>query len=152
MKTKVLLPKPLFVPVALAVGALLGPWVVTLVVQAAEDTKKIEIVIKDKAAKVLGGYVITGNPTEIVVRNEDTITHGFNSSLFEPNDKVEMSGGYIAEGKGPHVYRVDAGKTMVLKFTPPRREEHSSLSFWCDMHYTVKGEMLVLELTGESGG
>ena len=144
--------KRLFVLVTLAVGASLWLVMVTLVVQAAEDTKKIEIVIKDKAATVLGGYVVTGDPTEIVVRNEDTITHGFNSSLFEPNDKVEMSGGYIAEGKGPHAYRVDAGKTMFLKFTPPKREEHSSLSFWCDMHYTVRGEMLVMELTGESGG
>jgi len=146
--------KPFLVPVTLAVGAALGLGLgmVTLVVQAAEGTKKVEIVIKDKAATVLGGYVIAGDPTEIVVRNEDTITHGFNSSLFEPNDKVEISGGYLAPGKGSHVYRVDAGKTMVLRFTPPRRDEHSSLSFWCDMHYTVRGEMLVMELTGESGG
>ncbi len=144
--------KRFLVPVTLAVGAALGLGMVTLVVHAAEGAKKIEIVIKDKAATVLGGYVITGDPTEIVVRNEDTVTHGFNSSLFEPNNKVEIAGGYLAEGKGPHVYRVDAGKTMVLRFTPPRRDEHSSLSFWCDMHYTVRGEMLVMELTGESGG
>ncbi|TLY40505.1 MAG: hypothetical protein E6K59_10880 [Nitrospirae bacterium] len=144
--------KRFLVPVTLAVGAALGLGMITLVVHAAESAKKIEIVIKDKAATVLGGYVVTGDPTEIVVRNEDTVTHGFNSSLFEPNDKVVISGGYLAEGKGPHVYRVDAGKTMVLRFTPPRRDEHSSLSFWCDMHYTVRGEMLVMELTGESGG
>ena len=142
--------KRLLVLVTLAVGVSLG--MVTLVVQAAEDTKKIVVVIKDKAATVLGGHVVTGNPTEIFVRNEDTMTHGFNSSLFEPNDKVEMSGGYLAQGKGLHVYRVDPGRTMVLKFTPPRREEHSSLSFWCDMHPSVRGEMLVMELTGESGG
>ena len=144
--------KRFLVPVTLAVGAALGLGMITLVVHAAESAKKIEIVIKDKAATVLGGYVVTGDPTEIVVRNEDTVTHGFNSSLFEPNDKVVISGGYLAEGKGPHVYRVDAGKTMVLRFTPPRRDEHSSLSFWCDMHYTVRGAMLVMELTGESGG
>ena len=144
--------KRFLVPVTLAVGAALGLGMITLVVHAAESAKKIEIVIKDKAATVLGGYVVTGDPTEIVVRNEDTVTHGFNSSLFEPNDKVVISGGYLAEGKGPHAYRVDAGKTMFLKFTPPKREEHSSLSFWCDMHYTVRGEMLVMELTGESGG
>jgi len=142
--------KRLFVLVTLAVGASLG--LVSFVVQAAEPAKRIEIVIKDASATVLSGYTVTGEPTEIVVRNEDTMTHGFNSSLFEPNDTVQMSGGYLAPGKGLHVYRVDPGKTMVLKFIPPRREEHSSLSFWCDMHPSVRGEMLVMELTGESGG
>lgn len=140
------------VSVSLAVGAVLGLGMVTLAVQAAEGTKKIEIVVKDGGAKVLTGYTITGIPTEIVVRNEDTITHGFNSSLFTPNMKVEMSGGSLAPGKGPHVYRVDAGKTLVLKFTPPPQEGSMSFAFWCDMHRSVKGEMLVVELTGPGGG
>jgi hypothetical protein len=153
MRTKVFLPKPLSVPLVLAMSASLGLGIVTVVVQAAEDTKKIEIVIKDKTATVVsGGYVINRTPTEIVVRNEDTITHGFNSSLFTPDMKVEMSGGSLAPGMGPHVYRVDPGRTMVLKFTPPQREEHSQLSFWCDKHSTVRGEMLVLEFSGTSGG
>src|SRR2546427_11044405 len=145
-----LISKQFFFVLSLAGGRWLG--VVSLVVKAAEPAKRIEIVIKDASATVLSGYTVTGEPTEIVVRNEDTMTHGFNSSLFEPNDKVQMSGGYLAPGKGLHVYRVDPGKTMVLKFIPPRREEHSSLSFWCDMHPSVRGEMLVMELTGESGG
>jgi hypothetical protein len=140
------------VSVSLAVGALLGLGMVTLAVQAAEGTKKIEIVIKAGEAKVTSGYTITGTPTEIVVRNEDTITHGFNSSMFEPKTKVEMSGGSLAPGKGTHVYRVDAGKTLVLKFTPPSREDNASMAFWCDMHRSVKGEFLVMEWTGESGG
>jgi len=140
------------VSVSLAVGAVLGLGLVTLAVQAAEGTKKIEIVIKAGEAKVITGYTITGTPTEIVVRNEDTITHGFNSSLFTPALKVEMSGGSLAPGKGPHVYRVDAGKTLVLKFTPPSQEENSSMAFWCDMHRSVKGEFLVLEWKGPGGG
>src|SRR5437867_11871055 len=89
--------KRLFVLVTLAVGASLG--LVSLLVQAAEPAKRIEIVIKDASATVLSGYTVTGEPTEIVVRNEDTMTHGFNSSLFEPNDTVQMSGGYLARSE-----------------------------------------------------
>jgi hypothetical protein len=150
MKYSGSLPKPSFVPIALAVGTLLG--LITLGVQAAEPSKKIEIVIKDGGAKVLTGYTITGIPTEIIVRNEDTVTHGFNTSLFEPTTKVEMTGGYLAPGKKAHVYRVDSGKTMVLKFTPPSMDDSNSFAFWCDMHRSVKGEMLVVELTGTEGG
>jgi|SRR5438309_2750419 len=148
MKTGGFLPKPLFVPITLAVGALLGMG--SLAVQAAEPAKKIEIVIKDGTSKVLTGYTITGIPTEIVVRNEDRITHGFNSSLFTGNLPVKMEGGSLEKGKGPHVYRVDPGKTLVLTFTPPRQEGSATFAFWCDMHRAVKGEMLVVELTGPS--
>jgi len=151
MKIGGLLSKPLFAPVSLAVGALLGLGLLTLAVQAAEGSKKIEIVIKDGTAKVVSGYTMSSDPTEIIVRNEDTVTHGFNTSLFEPGTKVQMTGGYHAEGKGPHVYRVDAGKTMTLKFTTPDMSDNDSLAFWCDMHRSVKGEMLVIG-RGTAGG
>jgi hypothetical protein len=150
MKTGGSFSKTLFMRGALAVGALLV--MVTLAVQAAEPTKKIEIVIKEGTAKVVTGYTVTGLPTEIVVRNEDKVTHGFNSSLFEDSSKVEMSGGSIAKDKGPHVYRVDAGKTLVLKFTPLAMEGSQSFAFWCDLHRAMKGEMLVVEMTGSGGG
>jgi hypothetical protein len=150
MKTGGSFSKALFVPVALAVGALLG--MVTLTVQASESTKKIEIVIKDGKSKVLSGSTITGVPTAIVVRNDDSITHGFNTSMFEDKLEVTVEGGSLAKGKGPHVYRVDAGKTMVLKFTLPAQEGSTSEAFWCDMHRSMKGEMLVVEFTGPGGG
>src|SRR5712692_8781282 len=98
MKIGGFLPKPLFVPVSFAVGALLGLGMVTLAVQAAEGSKKIEVVIKDGTAKATTGYTITGMPTEIVVRNEDNITHGFNSSLFTGNLDVKAEGGSLAQG------------------------------------------------------
>jgi hypothetical protein len=155
MRSGGLLSRALFVPVSLAIGALLGLGMVTLVVQAATPAQKIEIVIKNGEAKVVRGATLNGVPTEVSVRNEDTITHGFNSSIFERAGKVEMSGGYHAEGKhGPHVYRVDPGKTMVINFTLPDQPggESRTFSFWCDMHRSVKGEMLVVEYSGETGG
>ena len=155
MKSGAYLSKALFLPMLLAVGALLGLGMVTLPVQAAQPTAKIEIVIKDGEAKVVRGATLNGVLTEVTVRNEDTITHGFNSSIFDKALKVEYSGGYQAEGKrGPHVYRVDPGKTMVLKFTLPDQPggESRTYSFWCDIHRAVKGEMLVVEYSGETGG
>ena len=111
----------------------------------AEYAKTIEIVIKDGKAKVISGYAITESPTEIVVRNEDTLTHGFNSSMFTDTMDVKMEGGSLAEGSGPHVYRVDAGKTLVLKFTLPPQEDSATFTFWCDIHHAVTGEVLVVE-------
>jgi hypothetical protein len=138
-------------------GALLLMGILTTAVQAAEATKKMEIVIKEGEAKVIDGFTYAGTPTEIVVRNEDTVTHGFNSSLFLKNTTVKLvSGGSLAEGKGPNVFRVEPGKTMVLKVTKPSQVQEGidsmTYAFWCDMHRGVKGEMLVVETTGESGG
>jgi hypothetical protein len=67
---------------------------------------------------------------------------------------VEMSGGALAEGKGAHVYRVEPGRTMVLRFTMPDDPggESKTYAFWCDIHRTVKGEMLLVEQSGETGG
>jgi hypothetical protein len=151
------LPKPAFVPVSLAVGAMLGLGMFTLAVKAAEPAKKIEIEIKQGGvAKVVSGYTLTDVPTEIVVRNEDAVTHGFNSSMFGPSDNVELvAGGTVAEGKKAqaHVYRVDPGKTMVLRFTKSQQDVGSmTYAFWCDLHRATKGEMLVVDFRGESGG
>jgi hypothetical protein len=150
MKTRGVIPQPLIVPVSLAVGVLLG--LVTLAVQAQELIKKVEIVIKDGTATVISGHTYTGLTTEIIVRNEDTIAHGFNASLIKDNMEVKMEGGSLAEGKGPHVYRIGAGKTMMLKFILPHQERSETVAFWCDMHHALKGEMLVVEFTGLGGG
>ena len=158
MKSGGSLMKALFVSVSLAGGALLG--MVTLAVQAAppmtkQHTSKIEIVIKGGEAKLVHGATLNGVPTEVSVRNEDTVTHGFNSSIFDNAKGVEMTGGSAAEGKkGPHVYRVDPGKTMVLKFALPDQPggESRTYAFWCDIHRSMRGEMLVVEYSGETGG
>ena len=144
-----------FVPIALAVSALVGMGTLATAVPAAEpSSKKIEIVAKDKEWKV-SGYTLKDTPTEIVVRNEDTVTHGFNSSLFK-DVKVKVAGdGYPAKGKGPNVYRVDPGKMMILHFSKPdtgKDEGSDTYSFWCDMHPNMKGEMFVLSVRGAGGG
>jgi hypothetical protein len=132
--------------VIIIVGALLGLFALT--VQAVGPEEKIEITIQGGVARDVSGYTFTGVPTEIKVYNQDTDVHAFISSLFGKNDKVELvAGGYRAEGRGPNVFRVDPGKTMVLRFTKASQEGVGSTSypFWCDLHRTVKGEILVVE-------
>jgi len=138
--------------VTLAVGTLLGVGISGVEVQGAQ-VQKVEIVIQAGEAKLVRGTMYTGFPTEISIRNEDSVTHGFNSSAFGRVDKVEMVGGSVAEGKGANVYRVEPGRTMVIKFTPTSegKDENRTHAFWCDMHKTVKGEMLLIDQVREGG-
>ena len=124
-------------------------------VRAEEPSKKIEIIAKDGQVTV-SGYTLTDEPTVVVFRNEDTMVHGFNSSVFKDlNAKVEGDG-YLAKGKGPNVYRVDPGKTMMVRFnTKPSTnmdEGSKTYAFWCDLHPNMKGEMFVLSQKGIGGG
>ncbi|MEK9140221.1 MAG: hypothetical protein AAB308_04125 [Nitrospirota bacterium] len=147
--------KPRLIPVfLLAAGVFFGAGLVSLVVHAAAGSQKVEIVIQDGEAKLVRGSILNGLPTEISIRNEDSITHGFNSSIFGKARKIEMSGGSRAEDMGSHVYRVNPGRTMVIKLTMPDDVggESRTHAFWCDMHRTVKGEMLLVEQSGETGG
>jgi hypothetical protein len=137
---------------ALAVGTFLGVGISGVEVRGAQ-VQKVEIVIQAGEAKLVRGTMYTGFPTEISIRNEDSVTHGFNSSAFGRADKVEMVGGSVAEGKGTNVYRVEPGRTMLIKFTPSSdgRDENRTHAFWCDMHKTVKGEMLLIDQVREGG-
>jgi len=154
MKIRRCVSTSLFMSVALVAGAVLGVGMAGLGVQAAQGVQKIEIVIQDGEARLVRGAMLNGIPTEVSIRNEDSITHGFNSSIFGKAGKVEMMGGSVAAGKGANVYRVDPGRTMVIRFTMPDESggESRTYAFWCDMHRTVKGEMLLVEQSGETGG
>jgi hypothetical protein len=145
----------LAVPVALTTGALLNIGIIAPAVRAEEPSKKIEITAKDGQVKV-SGYTLADEPTVVVFRNDDTVTHGFNSSIFK-DFKVTVEGdGYLAKGKGPNVYRVDPGKVMMLRFNTKAStgmdEGSKTYAFWCDLHPQMKGEMFVLSLRGQGGG
>lgn len=139
--------------VALAVGTLLGVGVSGVEVLAAQGVQKVEVVIQNGEAKLVHGTILSGVPTEVSIRNEDSVTHGFNSSVFGGARNIEMIGGSVAEGKGANVYRVEPGRTMVIKFTVPvdGKGESRTHAFWCDMHRGVKGEMLLVEQIWEGG-
>ena len=142
--------------VPLAMGALTLSVVgtdVRSIAQAAEPEMKIEVTMKDKAY-IVKGHSSPGALTAIVLRNEDTVAHGFSSNLF--NNVTVRKEGDAAEVKGHGIksYHVQPGKSATLYFTKGHSKERETLQypFWCDMHANMKGEFLVVETTGEVGG
>ncbi len=143
--------------IALALSVLLG--LGTEVIRAAATEKEapeltIQVTIKNMSFHVTG-YGREGDPTAIVVRNEDGVTHGFYSPLFK-EVPVRLEGdGYQIAGKDGPAFRVDPGKTMTLHFTKgsaaaPLRGISPLMRhvIWCDMHPDVKGEVFIIERRG----
>lgn len=121
---------------------------------------KVEITIKDREhGYETMGLTMPSHDTIIVIRNQDTVTHGFASKLFK-DIPVRMEGGVEVRGKSFRSFHVDPGKTMTLQFaTAPSSfdpvtggAESLRHALWCDIHPEVKGELYVVETRGEVGG
>ena len=85
----------------MAMGAvtLLAPGLeMPISVQAAETEMKVEVTMKDMAY-VVKGLSMPGALTAIVVRNQDSVTHGFSSPVFK-EAMVRKEGGGV-EFRGP---------------------------------------------------
>lgn len=153
----------LAVPIAVAALTLPGVGTDTVYAQAkgmGEPLSKVEITIKDRNhGYETVGFTMPSHDTTIVVRNEDTVTHGFASNLFK-GIPVRMEGGVEVRGKNFKSFHVEPGKTMTLQFaTMPTRfdpatggAESLRHALWCDIHPEVKGELYVIETRGEIGG
>ena len=122
------------------------------------DKAKIEIVMQDRGYEVKG-HSVPDSLTAIVLRNQDTETHGFSSPLFK--DLVIRTEGDAIEVKknGIRSYHLPAGKTATLYFSKASRvdpstgiRETTQYPFRCDIHPDMKGEFLVVETRGEMGG
>ncbi|MEK6804586.1 MAG: hypothetical protein AABZ34_18285 [Nitrospirota bacterium] len=147
----------LFSTPALALGLLLGVGTADTHAATAEKVSPeltIQVAIKNMAFRVTG-YGREGNPTAIVVRNDDGVTHGFYSPLFK-GTPVRLEGdGYQVTGKEGPSFRIDPGKTMTLHFTKGSAEAPLTMMsplmrhvIWCDMHPDVKGELFIIERRG----
>ena len=121
---------------------------------------KVEITIKDRQhGYETAGFTMPSQETIIVVRNQDSVTHGLASTLFK-NISVKVEGGLEVRGKQFKAFHVDAGKTMTLRFaTAPSNfdpatggAESIRHALWCDIHPEVKGELFVIETRGDIGG
>ncbi len=121
---------------------------------------KVEIIIKDRQhGYETTGFTMPSQETIIVVRNQDSVTHGFASKLFK-DIPVKVEGGSEVRGKQFKAFHVDAGKTMTLRFaTAPSNfdpatggAESVRHALWCDIHPDVKGELFVIETRGDVGG
>lgn len=153
----------LAVPIALAAMTLPGTGMTEVLAQApgiGAPPSKVEITIKDRQhGYETVGLTMPSHDTMIVVRNEDTVTHGFASNLFK-GIPVRMEGGVEVRGKNFKSFHVDPGKSMTLRFaTAPSNfdpvsggAESVRHALWCDIHPEVKGEVYVIETRGEVGG
>lgn len=121
---------------------------------------KVEITIKDRQhGYETVGITMPSQDTIIVVRNQDSVTHGFASKLFK-DIPVRVEGGTEIRGKQFKSFHVAAGKTMTLRFaTAPSNfdpqtggAESVRHALWCDIHPEVKGELFVIETRGDIGG
>lgn len=105
------------------------------------------------------GWAFSEVPVKIIVRNKNHVTHGFTSTLFN-EIPIRMEGqGTEVLGKHFKSFHLEPGKTMTLHFTPPTKThhvtgqpEHQYYVVWCDIHPEAKGELYIVETTGEIGG
>ena len=114
---------------------------------------KVEVTMKD-GAYIVKGHTTPGSLTAIVLRNEDTTTHGFSSELFKHVSVRKEGDAVEVKGHGVKSFHVAPGKTATLYFTKGHSAERETIQypFWCDIHKNMKGEFLVVETSGEVGG
>jgi hypothetical protein len=119
---------------------------------------KIEILMQEGSYQVRG-HSLPGTMTAIVLRNQDTEAHGFSSPLLK--DTIIRIDGDAKEvvKDGNRAFHVPPGKTATLYFTQASHADPSTgirettrYPFIDDLHPNVKGEFLVVETSGETGG
>ena len=105
----------------------------------AQESREIEIVIRDSTFEFMGEVVSPNEPITIILRNLDTIQHGFTSEVF-PNIrlKIESESGVVF-GKGIRGLHINAGEVIRISFTPVNPGRYT---FQCDLHPVMKGELL----------
>ena len=149
--------RALMIPIAVGAIALVGVGVGIPSTVQAENEMTIEVTITDKGYDVKG-VTLTGFLTKIIVRNQGSMTHGITSPAFKEGViKKEGDGVEINDTKsnGFRAYHLEPGQTMALYFkkeSHPEISETSQVPFWCDILTHMKGEFLVVETTGETGG
>ena len=136
---------------AVAMGAvtlLTSGLLMPISVQAAKPEMKIEVTMKDKAY-IVKGVLTPGALTAIVVRNEDSVTHGFSSPVFKEaivrkeGGGVEFKGGQGQRSQVPPPgSRADHDSVFQERFSAGCRDWDSDtqqIPFWCDLHANMKG-------------
>jgi hypothetical protein len=156
------------VPLALATLALPGVGTGSANAQTpgtAGPVQELTFVIKDRSHgyELSKGTAMAGSLMKITVRNEDSVTHGFTSNLFQ-NLPVKLEGqGKEVKGKRIKSFHLDPGQVMTLTFSKPSEVQRDGLyggneaytqyhTIWCDIHPEVRGELLIVETSGVPGG
>jgi hypothetical protein len=109
-----------------------------------QNEQRIEVLIRNYDFILTHPLPIRfGIPTVIILRNQDIVAHGFQSATL-PQLKVHARGeGLAAYGTGFEGFHLDPGKTLAVHFVP---EQSGHLTFHCDLHREMKGELVLLEI------
>lgn len=154
--------KALFVPLALAAMTLPGLGSNSVNAQSPgmeAPPSEVEITIRDREhGYETVGITMPSQKTIFTIRNEDSVTHGFASTLFK-DLPIRVENGKEVKGKNFRSFHVDPGQTMRLyfstapsKFGPAGGAESLRYALWCDIHPEVKGEVYIIETRGSLGG
>ena len=109
------------------------------------QAQRVEIVIRDSEFFLTQhGGLQFGVPTVLILRNQDIIRHGFTSHMLQGLLVHGEGEGITAYGKGMEGFYVDAGKTLVIRFTTEREGRYE---FRCDLHPQMRGEVSFLEIS-----
>jgi hypothetical protein len=106
--------------------------------------QRLEVIIRDYAFEIVHRtQPEVGGDTVIIVRNQDIVRHGFTSpTLAELYLRAEGEG-LSSYGKGIEGFYVEPGKTLVIRLV---LERSGRLSFHCDLHPEMKGELFLLDI------
>lgn len=152
--------------VPLLLGTLLIGGLLFAPVTFAKMLTEVEIVMTDKDFQVVKGGVgprkemdlVSGMPTEITLRNEDSVAHEFMSTLFA-RTPVQVAGeATVISTQRARGFRIDPGKTVKLSFVPPEDPDSDTMYdvFWCNIHgkhhgEAMRGEILTVATTTGTG-
>lgn len=108
------------------------------------NEQRLEVVIRDYNFEIIHRTPVSlGGDTVIIVRNQDIVRHGFTSPALAQLYLRAEGDGWASYGKGTEGFYVEPGKTLVIRFT---LERSGRLSFHCDLHPEMQGELVLLDI------
>ena len=129
-----------------SVGVIFATLCLLRIVSSADaiQEQRIEIAIKNSDFVLSQPMPIRlHTPTVLVLRNQDSVRHGFTSTMLAHMLVKGEGEGIAAYGKGIEGFYVDPGKALVIRFTS---ERPGNYSFKCDLHPDMKGEPHMLQI------
>lgn len=104
---------------------------------------EVSIEIRDSTFIFKGGALRPGEQNLIMLNNQDTVRHGFTSEILRQIE-VEVEGEFgDTYGKGIRGVHINPGETLEIRLIPV---VPGKMSFRCDLHPEMKGELLVLSI------
>jgi hypothetical protein len=116
----------------------------TAILAQDEERGTIEVVIRNSTFVYQARILRVDEQAVIVVRNADTIQHGFTSAAIAEFDARVETDGVVTYGKGIKGLYLDSGQEVRIRFTPTRPVK---MSFRCDLHPAMTGEIVFLSVS-----